>query len=125
MISDASLLVYEFLAIQLILRSVGFKTSEMEVTLVATDKKATSINLELNRDGLIDVMDIGTLRISLVNVQQFWETWLSQATADLHKNLAKYKAKLKAFASAEAMLEHLEKVGFELSDVPIEKTFDV
>ncbi len=125
MISDAGLLVYEFLAIQLILRSVGFKTSEMEVTLLATDKKSTSINLELNRDGLVDTMDIGTLKLSLVKVQQFWEIWLANATADLHKNLAKYKVKLKAFKLAESMLEHLEKVGFELSDVPIEKTFDV
>ncbi len=123
MISDPDRLIYEFLAIQLILRSVGFKTSEMEVSLLQV-KNSTTLSLELNQDGVCDTLEIGTIKRPLVQVQQFWEQWLAAATKDLHKNIVKYKEKLKAFRTMEAMLEHLEKVGYNLTDVPINNTFD-
>jgi hypothetical protein len=125
MISDPNILIYEFLAIQLILRSVGFKTTEMEVSLLQVKPTATTISLELNQNGLCDSLEIGTLKLSLVKVQQFWEEWLAKATKDLHKNIVRYKEKLKAFRTMETMLEHLEKVGYNLTDVPINNTFDV
>lgn len=122
MISDPQPLIFEFVAIQLILRSVGIKTSEMEVVLNVHDKKNTSLDLALNQNGLIDTLHIGVLKLPLIKVQQFWESWLESASKQILKNFDKYKLKLKAFRTMETMLEHLEQLGFALSDAPISQT---
>lgn len=122
MTSDPQPLIFEFVAIQLVLRSVGFKTTQMEVVLNVHDKKSTSLDLVVTQNTLNEIMHIGIIKLPLVKVQQFWEQWLESVSYKILHNFDKYKEKLNAFRTMETMLEHLETRGFAIADAAIIQT---
>lgn len=120
--------IYEFVMAQLILRSVGFKTSEMEVVLNAEDAspltKTTDVDLLIQRGDKQERIGVGTIKLTKSKVNKMWVYWLDVASKDMINNFDTYKQTSGIFKGADLMLTHLAKRGFVIQDTAILETDD-
>lgn len=123
--------VFEYVVMQLILRGSGFKSSEL-ATIIKECKdnpKRTSVHMvvtrEFNGRKNRHMFGVGTINYSLKLVQIAWTKWLTVASESIIKKFEVWQKKSIAYASMEAILSSLAEAGFEISESPIEETFDL
>lgn len=118
--------VFECLATQLILRSVGFTTPEFSVEFTKKGKLNVDVSLLLQRSDILAAIELGGIKLAHKTVLQYWESWLETAAKDLVSDFKKDKKLFYdsyAYKTMNALLETLETKGFELEDTEISATF--
>ena len=119
--------VFEFVMTQLVLRSQGFKTTEMTPIITESGKNLTAIDLEIKRDDKIDYISLGIISLNLKIVLKNWATWVELASKEILENFKISKSEfsnLVAYKTMNILLKHLEDKGFELTSTEILSTFN-
>lgn len=118
---------YECVATQLILRTVGFTSAELGISVTKTDKNNTDVDLTVQRNNITELIDLGNIKLPHRTVMRYWESWLETATKELvddFTNAKKLFYSLIAYKSMPTLLVHLEAKGFVLTDTQIAETFN-
>jgi hypothetical protein len=119
--------VFEFVMTQLILRSVGFKTSEMTPIFDKAGENLSSIDMELKRSDKTELISLGFIALDMPVVLKNWISWTELAAKEILDNFKVAKseyANLVAYKTMNTLLKHLEEVGFELVSTEILSTFN-
>jgi hypothetical protein len=119
--------VHEFVMTQLILRSVGFKTSEMTPVFADVGEKLTSIDLELTREDKKEVISLGFIPLQMKNVLKNWKIWTQVAAKEILDNFKISKSEysnLVAYKTMDTLLNHLAEMGFVLVSTEVASTFN-
>lgn len=116
----------EYVATNLILRSVGFKTSELTVAFTKNGKTTVDVELNIQREDTTFVIELGNIKLSHKIVLDYWENWLQTASKELVDDFADAKKlfySLDAYKTMEILLEKLQERGFKVQDTNILETF--
>lgn len=116
----------EFVATNLILRSVGFKTGELTVSFTKNGKTTVDVDLNAQRGESTFNIELGNIKLPYKTVLDYWERWLETASKELVDDFADSKTlfySLNAYKTMELMLEKLEERGFKVHDTDISETF--
>lgn len=116
----------EFVATNLILRSVGFKTNELTVSFTKNGKTTVDIDLNVHRKEAELKIELGSIKLPYKTVLDYWERWVATASQELVDDFSDTKTlfySLNAYKTMELMLEKLQEQGFKVQDTNISETF--